>query len=117
MPGVGEAEVVDPVDFAEQADDLAEGHQYADEQDPEDEPVEARVGEEGGDDLRRENERHEAGDDEKHQHPHEVDPGGRHLAGIDTGGLLFEWVAFQDAAGAAEERGASGLAISCLRGT
>ena len=79
-----EAEAVHPGDLGEQPDDLAEREQGADQENADDECVEARIGEEGGPDLAMQHRRHEAAQDQKHQHPHQEDAGRGELERVDV---------------------------------
>ncbi len=72
--GVGDAEVVDPVDFRKEADHLAEGVGNAEQQHQSDEAVEARVVHEGRP-YGREEHRHEDGNHQyEHHHADQIDP-------------------------------------------
>ena len=64
---------IDPVDFAEQPEHLAEGEQRADRQHAENQAVEAGIGGEGEEDLLVENEDGEADQNQKRRHADEKD--------------------------------------------
>jgi hypothetical protein len=70
--GLAVAVAVDPADLGEQAGDLAEGEDDADQPDGEDQAVEAGIGEEGRLDLAVEQHDQEGRDDQEDHHPPQV---------------------------------------------
>ena len=81
-PGLRARQRVDPVDFAKEPDDLAEGEQRADRQHAEDEPVETRVGAESERDLLIENENDKSDQREERRHAHQKNTRGCEQADI-----------------------------------
>ena len=84
--GIGDAEIVDPGDLRIEPDHLPEGQDDADQHHHADQPIEAGIGEEGQDDLLVEHDHDQRAEHEKHQHPHQEDPGRGQLGQFDFHG-------------------------------
>ena len=81
--GIGDAEIVDPRHFGIEPDHLAERQDDADQQHRADQRVEPGIGEEGDDDLLVEHEQDQRTQHQKHQHPHQENPGRRQFCQLD----------------------------------